>query len=38
MEALVVDEATGRVTMRTPDTLPDASERHVSTWPLGKQA
>jgi hypothetical protein len=38
MEDLVVDEATGRVTMRTPDTLPDASERHVSTWPLGRQA
>jgi hypothetical protein len=34
LDDLVVDEETGRVTASSPDSLPDASERHVPNWPV----
>jgi hypothetical protein len=33
LEDLVVDEKTGRVTMKTPDSMPDGDKHHAH-WPL----
>jgi hypothetical protein len=34
LEELVVDEHTGRVTVATPESIPDPSEQKVLQWPL----
>lgn len=37
LEELVVDETTGRVTVLTPESIPDSIEQKEASWPLGKE-